>query len=160
MKKTKKSSWKQLLLYLVWFIVGILLGYYLGYDLGFEKNSSATPQPTITITCNALTNISPQAGDKVASPLTVTITVDNRQSCKWTVFEAQAGTFTLKDTTGQTIGSGTLTTTEDWMTENPVVYTGTTEFINTPASSELTLTITEEDPSGMGAQEITIPLSY
>jgi hypothetical protein len=163
MTKQKLVSTKRFLLYSLWFILGILLGYYLGYDHGWEK---AIPfpyhaqKPTPLPSCDALTNISPKAGDKVASPLTVTVTVDNTKSCKWTVFEAQAGTLSLIDTTNQTIGTGTLTTSEEWMTDQPVVYQGTIEFTTTPASGDLTLKITEEDPSGQGPQEVTIPLTY
>ena len=157
MAKLKSSP----LLLILLFIVGGLLGYYLGYDHGFEKMAAKTnhPQPTSRVTCDALTDMSPQSGEKITSPLTVTVTVDNTKSCNWTVFEAQAGTLTLKDSAGQIISSGTLTTTEEWMTEQPVVYTGTLEF-TTPNTSDLTLTITEEDPSGQGAQEVTIPLTY
>src|SRR6185503_3778654 len=142
-----RPSWRHLILYLLWFVVGLLLGYYLGYDHGWERQLYKNTSPSSSITCNALSNISPQSGAKVSSPLVVTMTVNNTKSCKWTVFEAQAGIAELKDSTGQKIGTATLTTTQDWMTDQPVVYTGTIEFTTNPASSDLTLTITEEDPS-------------
>lgn len=109
--------------------------------------------------CDALSNITPRSGTKITSPLTVTVTVDNTKSCKWTVFEAQAGTLTIKDSNGKALGTGILTTTGEWMTEQPVTYTGTIEF-SEPATDDVTLVITEEDPSGEGGQTVSIPLTY
>lgn len=156
---------KQLFVCLVLFVAGLVLGYYLGYDHGFEKvDKTNSQQPTTVVTCDALTNISPKPEEKVTSPLTITVTVDNTKSCKWAVFEAQAGVALLSDSTGRKIGSTTLTTTEDWMTEQPVVYTGTIEFTQTPASNKLLLEIFEERTSDLAAEEngqsISIPLTY
>lgn len=157
-----KKHFSPFLLYFLWFIVGLLLGYYLGYDHGWEK-SLQTPysnqQTSIAPTCDALTKITPQSGQKITSPLTVSVTVDNTKSCKWTVFEAQAGTIMLKDSNNHTIGSGILTTSEEWMTDTPVTYTGTISFTK-PTTDDVTLIITEEDPSGKGSQTVTIPLTY
>lgn len=164
MYKMKKyiHSRKHFFLYLLWFILGLLLGYYLGYDQGWEKyiqSPYSHQQTTVSPICDALTNITPQSETKITSPLTVNVTVDNTKSCKWTVFEAQAGILTLKDSTGEILGSGTLTTSSEWMTEQPVVYTGIIEFTE-PATDDVTLIITEEDPSGQGAKTVSIPLTY
>ena len=155
-------EWKKTLLYVLWFVFGVLIGYYLGYDHGWEKYIQ-TPyshqQTSITSICDALTKLSPRSGTKITSPLTVSVTVDNTKSCKWTVFEAQAGTLTVKDSNGEILGKGILTTTGEWMTEQPVVYTGTVEFTK-PATNDVTLVIEEEDPSGEGSQTVSIPLTY
>lgn len=155
-------SRKYFLIYFLWFVLGLLLGYYLGYDHGWEKyiqSPYSHKQTTISPICDALTNITPQSGTKITSPFTVSVTVDNTKSCKWTVFEAQAGTLTLKDADGQTLGTGLLTTTGEWMTEQPVTYRGMIEF-SEPATDDVTLVITEEDPSGEGGQTVSIPLTY
>lgn len=116
-------------------------------------------KPQLSDICNALTKITPHEGETVTSPLTVSITIDNRRSCKWTVFEAMAGSVTLKDGNDQIMGTAVLTTTDEWMTDKPVTYTGTLEFPS-PPTSELQLVILEEDPSGEGSQTVTIPLNY
>lgn len=131
---------------------------------------TAMPTPTVTpisqakaqATCPALTVITPQPGQQVSSPLPVSVIVDNRNpKCHWTVFEAQAGSMEIKDKNGTVLGTGILTTTNpNWMTVNPVTYKGTITFTR-PAGKKLSLTITEENPSGRpGAQQITIPLTY
>lgn len=142
---------KKYILYLLLFILGIIIGYLL---------CSQTPSSKTPPVCDALTNISPKSGDKVTSPITVTVTIDNTKTCKWTVFEAQAGTMEVKDTNGQILGTGTLTTTSEWMTDQPVEYTGTISLSGTPATNDIVLTIKEDDPSGQGSQEVTIPLIY
>jgi hypothetical protein len=163
MHRVKKyiSSRKKIFLHFLWFFFGLLLGYYFGYDHGWEKyiQTPYSHKPTTSPICNALTNITPGSGTKITSPLSVTVTIDNTQSCNWTVFEAQAGILTLKDSNDEILGTGTLTTTSEWMTEQPVVYTGTFEFTK-PATDDVTLIIEEEDPSGEGSQTVSIPLTY
>lgn len=155
-------KWKIFFVLLFILTIGIVGGYYLGTKNN-SVNNNQTLKPTDTV-CNALTIQSPTNGQKVTSPLTVSVIVDNTKSCKWAVFEAQAGVISLQDSMGRKIGSANLTTTEDWMTEKPVVYTGTIEFGQTPASSDLLLVITEEKTSGLGPEEngqsVTIPLTY
>ena len=160
--KKEKTRWQNFFFYFLLFIFGLLLGYFLGSHHEFNKYIQ-TPYtdkiPTSAASCDALSQITPLPGAKVTSPLTVTVTVDNTKNCKWTVFEAQAGTVILKDDTGQTLGNGILQTTEDWMTEKPVTYTATFTFTK-PTTHDLTLIITEEDPSGNGTKSEVIPLTY
>lgn len=161
MKKYIHSK-KHFLIYFLWFILGLLLGYYLGYDHGWERYIQfpySHQQTTVTPICDALTEIQPSSGAKITSPLHVSVTIDNTKSCKWTVFEAQAGALTVKDSTGEILGTGILTTNSEWMTEQPVVYTGTVEFIE-PSTDDVTLVITEEDPRGESGQTVSIPLTY
>jgi len=162
----KRFSPKYLLLFLVFFCLLVGLGYYLRHNQNIKKMTDEYNklQPTSVATCNALTNISPKPGDNVTSPLTITVTVDNTKACKWAVFEGRAGVALLEDSKGRKIGSAGLATTESWMTERPVVYTATMEFIQTPASNNLLLHIVEEKAANMGPEEngqtITIPLMY
>lgn len=155
-----KSIFKKLLIIVPLVSFFLLVGYFLGNRQLSEENVSQNPQPTMPEICNALSKLSPMPGQKVTSPLTVTVTITNTNTCKWTVFEAQAGTLTLKDKTGQILGTTALTTVDEWMTDQPVNYTGTITFAKKPATTDLILIITEEDPSGQGAQEINIPLTY
>lgn len=111
--------------------------------------------------CDAVVITNPTKGQQVTDPLEVTVVVENAgKNCQWTVFEAQAGTMELKDSTGQVVGTGVLTTEEEWMTDGPVEYTGTIDLVNTPANGDLMLTITEDDPSGQSQQQVTLPLTY
>ncbi len=109
----------------------------------------------------ALTVVSPQPGSTQTVPLSVKVIVDNgsHQNCTWTVFEAQAGIIQLFDSAGIAVGSGTLTTTADWMTDDPVEYTGEIPAIAIVPPGPGKLVITEEDPAGMGdAQTIEVPI--
>lgn len=150
-----EMKWKIFLV--LFFVLGILFGYYL-HTKNKPSTKPQTQQPTVSV-CNALTMTNPQKGQKITSPLTVTVTIDNTKSCHWTVFEAQAGTLTLQDNTGKIIGTGRLTTSANWMTDKPVTYTGTIEFTK-PETNELQLLIEEENPSGQESQTVTIPLMY
>lgn len=127
-----------------------------------EVAPSPTPQPTITkaAPCKAIDVKSPFPNQKITPPkLTVTVVINNSNpACRWTVFEAQAGTLELQDENQNTIATGTLSTTQDWMTVKPVTYQGTISFdaINTQRAD---LIITEENPSGGdNPQTISIPL--
>ncbi len=114
------------------------------------------------ITCKAIKIIKPSNGQKIVSPLEVHVIVDNTSpKCHWTVFETQAGTMSLKDNTGQAIGTGILKTTSDWMTNQPITYTGNITFANNPSSDDLILTIFEENPSGQpNVKQAIILLKY
>ncbi len=149
-------------------IAGSIIGYYVGYDHGAERDmkqfKNHMPQRYGSNKykgCDGLKIVSPTKDQQITSPVTVTVIVDNTNNqCKWTVFEAQAGTMTLKDSSGQTLGTGTLTTSYDWMTDQPVEYTGTITF-SQPTGNKLKLLIEEENPSGQpGASQVTLPLTY
>ena len=112
-------------------------------------------------TPKALEVVSPLPGSTQTLPLQVSVIVDNgsHPNCPWTVFEAQAGVIQLIDRTGIAVGSGVLATTQDWMTDDPVGYSGEIPNIAVVPPGDATLIITEEDPSGMGdAQTIEIPI--
>lgn len=117
---------------------------------------------TVGCTSKALTVLEPAANANVDLPLTVKVRVHNAEhpDCMWTVFEAQAGTMRLLDAEGVTVGTGTLTTTDDWMTTGPVEFTGTIPALSL-VSGAATLVITEENPSGEGTpQEVSVPLLF
>lgn len=110
-----------------------------------------------------LTVSSPLSNTLVSFPLSVSAIVDNTDmtnlGCGWTVFEAQAGTIKVLDINNQVVGSGILTTTQDWMTTSPVAYTSTVTLTGVPASNNLTLVFTEDDPSDMGnVDTLSVPV--
>lgn len=119
------------------------------------------PVPTkVAFRCDAITILSPKDNAKIASPLTVNATVDNRGECHWTVFEAQAGTIEITDGLGKVVGKGVLKTTQDWAVSTPVTYTATIT-LSKPSTSGGTLTITEENPSGKAnPQKHSTPVTF
>lgn len=95
--------------------------------------------------------------------MTVNVVVDNRKSsCKWTVFEAQAGSVILKDLSGEILAEGNLITSEEWMTEGPINFSTTIEFKTSTNSDEGILIVNEENPSGIPEEvsSITIPVRF
>lgn len=131
---------------------------------------TATPSPSLSQnpspssnpdSCRALRVTSPRANAKVTSPLSVRALVDNsNKECRWTVFEAQAATIEIQDEEGKTLGTGALTTTEEWMVTTPVNYSGKITFTK-PATTTGRLVVIEENPSGRpNPQTVVIPLSF
>jgi hypothetical protein len=150
---------------LIAILVILLVGGLYGIKRGKLANNPSLPSslPTPTkISCTALTLNSPTSNQKVTSPLSVTVTVDNtNKNCRWTVFEAQAGTIEVIDENKTIIGQGVLTTEDDWMTDQPVTYKGSITFTKEPSGKVLHLQIREEDPSGkLDPQILTFPLTY
>ncbi len=119
---------------------------------------------TITTTSKrcGLTVSSPLSNTAVTAPVAVTAIVNNSnpQGCTWTVFEAQAGSVALIDSSGNTIGTSVLSTSDDWMTSGPVPYTASITPTRALISGEaLSLVFTEEDVSGMGnVDTLSVPL--
>lgn len=150
--------------FLILIVIGIISAY-VSLQPSFYLFSHPTPSPVITTappsTCEALHVVTPKPNTTITSPLTVEVIVDNSQKdCRWSVFEAQAGIIRLTDEQGNTLGQGILRTTEEWMTESPVTYSGKISFTKPDNVSNIQLVITEENPSGEGAPEsIQIPLS-
>lgn len=162
-KKKTTTKQKPFFFKLIKIIVVILIGLALASYFFINLNSKQTNKTSKNqVTCRALQIIKPASGQKVVSPIEVEVVVNNTNpKCHWSVFEAQAGTISLKDNTGQTIGTGILKTTSDWMTDQPVTYTGTINFDTTPSSNDLILTIFEEPPSGQpNSKQATILLKY
>lgn len=122
------------------------------------------PEPMVQesgCTPKALMVTAPLPGAHVTLPLSVNATVDNEghPDCHWTVFEAQAGVVQLLDKDGIALGSGTLTTSDDWMTDAPVDYAGEIPALSLITPGPATLVITEENPSDLNpSQIIEIPL--
>lgn len=146
---------KKVLYVLIILIIAGFVGFYF-----VEKQTSKPPSTSVTPTievatptmtdetpCRAIKIISPQPLDKISTPTTIKAIVDNTGNCHWTVFEAQAGTVALKDSNGNTLGKGVLTTSEEWTAAKPVNYTAKIVF-SKPLSKNGELTITEGNPSG------------
>jgi hypothetical protein len=116
---------------------------------------------TVSSTCNALTITSPKQNEQVSNNFLVKVVVDNSNpKCHWKVSEAQAGKATVKDSSGNIVGSGVLSTSEEWMTDKPVTYSGEIELNDNTSKGNITLSIEEENPSGKPGQTITLPLMY
>ena len=103
----------------------------------------------------------PFPGSTVAFPLTINAIIDNTQAatlgCSWTVFEAQAGTVVVKDSSGTVLANTVLTTTSNWMTTSPTPYTATVAALSNPAyTGPLTITFEEENPSGEGVPDTMV----
>jgi hypothetical protein len=112
-------------------------------------------------TCTALKIINPQPNEQVASDFTVKVVVDNTNpKCQWTVFEAQAGTINVVDSNGNTAGNGILKTSDNWMTKDPVTYSGTVSLNTNIPHGKLQLIINEKKPNGNQGQTISIPIQY
>lgn len=111
-----------------------------------------------------LTIVSPISGQKAVFPLMVRGVVDNRSrsDCRWTVFEGQAASMTLRDAHDQVIGEGLLMAEGEWMTEGPIDVKGTITLNRNPLPGQnLTLLIKEDDPSGQTEpQKIEVKLTY
>lgn len=126
---------------------------------------SPTPIPQVPTKapgCEAITVKNPLPDQKIMPPsLTVTVIIDNTNpTCHWSVFEGQAGTLELQDDEQNTLGTGTLTTNDDWTANKPVTYQGTVSF-SSVGGGKANLIITEENPSGSNnPQTIQIPLTY
>ncbi len=146
-------------------LILLICGLYIFRRVNLNESISTIPSPIpspIKAQCTAVTLLSPQENQKVSSPLAITVTVDNRnKDCRWTVFEAQAGTLRLLDESKTVIGEGVLTTSGDWMTNEPVMYNGIITFEKSPVGKKLELQIIEENPSGKpDSQILTFPLTY
>jgi len=121
--------------------------------------TKTVPTQAMQTNCDGIQIIEPQAGSKVSSPVKVKVVVDNTKSkCRWTVFEGQAGVIQMQGKNSDLLGNSILSTTDNWMQDGPVTYTGSLTF-TTPADKDIALIIDEENPSGKpNAKQIKIPL--
>lgn len=120
------------------------------------QQQQTTPASHCGLTVN-----SPLPNTTVTFPLSLNVTVDNTQAaslgCSWTVFEAQSGTVTVKDVSGNILAQTFLSTNANWMTVSPTVYTTTIASISNPSyTGPLTLTFEEENPSGEGTPDTLV----
>jgi hypothetical protein len=135
--------------------------------MAHKSQAPTTPNDTntpVALSHCGLTVTTPLSGVAITSPISITAVVDNTMmqqlGCGWTVFEAQAGSYELKDANGAVLGSGVLTTTQDWMTSGPVTYTGqVASNVSLTSGMPLSLVFTEEDVADMGNPDtLTVPL--
>jgi hypothetical protein len=129
-----------------------------------EENTVASLASSCGITVD-----SPTPGSAVSFPVTITGRVDNTNAeaagCRWVMFEGQAGVATLsyetKDGWSLPVDMKPIPV-EDWMTTQ-TTFSVTLNFDNTtqqlPAGYNFRITLTEDDPSGMGqADVVEIPV--
>lgn len=155
----------------VWLIIAVLFIAFLAF-LGFrskdkvsnigDKFSAQKDANAIAAdigSCGIIVS-DPTPDSVVAFPLTIKTIVDNTdmetRGCAWTVFEAQAGTVKVLDSTNTEVGMGILTTTEDWMTTSAVHYSSQVSLVGTPSGKNLKLVFEEENPSAEGTPDTFI----
>ena len=153
-------------IFLVIFIVLSVIGFFLlnKKDANKENDIDEIVQILDDKSCG-FTLISPKEGDTVGLEFMVEGIVDNtkiqERGCGWTVFEAQAGIVHIYDSTGFSVGSALLTTSQDWMTPNPVNYEAKIKIDLNPSDEKLLMVIEEDDTSGSGQNEfLEIPLIF
>ncbi|MEN9558128.1 MAG: hypothetical protein RL141_497 [Candidatus Parcubacteria bacterium] len=147
----------------------VLFGQGCPIDLGGNQVPSDTPTTpsnpqAIQTGCSpkTISVLSPLPGSTHSLPVTVSVLVENDKNpnCIWTLFEAQAGSVQLYDRTGAEVGSGSLVTTQNWMTTGPVGFSVVIDSAMVVPPGEAHIVITEEDPSGMGdVQTIEVPFN-
>ncbi len=118
-------------------------------------NVKVTRTPDINCNNKGFVVQSPSLDLGTGFPIHVEGVVDNRDvgSCRWTVFEGQAGKVEVFDKENNLISEGVLKTVEDWMTDEPRNYKAVLNLQKAPVSKDLRIIITEEDPSGEGLGE-------
>ena len=141
-------------------IVVIALGAYTISQKKAVAPTDLTPQIVTASHCGLIID-NPPVGSTVTFPLTINAVVDNTQAqalgCSWVVFEAQSGTVTVKDGSGNVLAQTFLSTTADWMTTSPTPYTATIASLSNPSyTGPLTLTFEEENPSGEGIPDTLV----
>lgn len=122
--------------------------------------SDTTPPPTIA--CQGIQINTPIAGAQVTFPLTITgIVHPTGNSGPWIVFEANAGSVVVKDSTGAIKSTPkALPIYVDWMNSNPKPFSVTIPALTgTPATNNLTLFFNDDDPSGENPHYCSIPVT-
>jgi hypothetical protein len=126
-------------------------------DIGEEING--TDAPTFTTeqgNSDVISVDAPQAGDTVASPLTVTGSARGM----W-YFEADFPV-ELVDSTGETLVMHYATAQSEWMTEDYVPFTSTLEFTVPAGITSGTLILHRDNPSGLPENDdrLEIPVTF
>jgi hypothetical protein len=118
-----------------------------------DTQNPVVVQPTYK--CGMTVN-GPLVNSTVAFPLVVTGIINNstaNDGCTWVLFEGQGGTVTLSS--GATTYAVVPTMIAgDWMTNGPVAFSATLSPQSPiPSGAPLTLTFSEENPSGEGISD-------
>jgi hypothetical protein len=136
------------------FIIFVILvgGEYIFRKPPVEAPTNGGPTATTPASKCGLTVNSPLPASTVTFPLSINATVDNTQSttlgCSWTVFEAQAGPIKIKDGSGNTLATGVLATTANWMTTSPTIYTAMISALSNPSYvGPLSIIFEEDNPA-------------
>ncbi len=98
-----------------------------------------------------------KANDKIASPVDIKVNSEGL----WFGFEGELGTVTLVDASGKKLGLGILSTTENWMTKDPVNYKTTLSY-KAEKSGNGKLIFKGKNPSGdkIRDKSFEIPVTY
>ncbi len=112
--------------------------------------------PVVTAACTGIQITSPAAGSQVAFPLTISGIIHPTGTVfppnPWIVFEGEAGTVIVKNSTGTAISPlKILTLNVDWMNTTPKPFSVTIPSISqVPSNSNLILYFEDNNPSGDG----------
>ncbi len=128
-----------------------------------NENKPGNNNPPIAITpaykCGLTAN-TPLPNSTVAFPLSISGVIDNAaatDSCTWVLFEGYGGMVSISDGVN-TYASGPVLIAGDWMNNLPHNFSATLSPVaSIPSGTPLTITFTEEDPSGQGLIDV---LSY
>ncbi len=125
-------------------------------------NAPIVSDDVVVVACQGIEIASPAANSQVTFPLTITGTVHPAgNSGPWTVFEANAGSVVVKDSTGAIKSTPkALPIYVDWMNSNPKPFSVTIPALTgTPATNALTLFFSDDDPSGENPHYCSIPVT-
>lgn len=152
----KKLVWIMLVALGAGIPLGIGACLYLKSDLSqyqWEKSASDVVDPADFVGQIVVTH--PQAGDRVSFPLAV-----RGEARGFWFFEATAPAY-LVDESDSIVGTGFITTTEDWKTEDFVPFSGTVRLTRAQdVQGSLTLVLERHNASGLREHDafIEIPL--
>lgn len=150
-------------------LVVLFIGALVWYTAYYEKNNSeqntanqAQNEIQSMSNCGLTVNYLKEINDRTFK---IEAILDNNErdtlGCSWTSFEAQAGVVYVKDGQGNDVINPTPLTTamENWMTDDPVLYTAQLEILNDYKGDALVI-INEDDPSGEKiSKTITFPIT-
>lgn len=122
-----------------------------------EESISEVPvQPAPAGIPNLITVDSPDPGDRITSPLTIT----GEARGTW-YFEASFPV-ELRDASGAVIAQHYAEAQGEWMTENFVPFRSTLSFPAQPAGSQGTLILRKDNPSGLPENDnsVSIPIVF
>ena len=114
------------------------------------------PDQDVAVTVPEVVVDTPQAGDLITSPLTVT-----GKARRFWYFEGVIPVALKDQTTGATVAEQRLQAQSEWMTEDHVAFEGTLEFTAPPSASGVVV-IRKDNPSGQPELEASfeVPVRF
>jgi hypothetical protein len=129
------------------------------YVISYKRAAAPSTNPVVIVPATpamhcGLRVTRPLPGSQVTFPLEIKAVVDNTGAqnlgCSWGAFEAQAGSIVIQDMLNNTLATGVLSTTDNWMTSDPVAYAATIPALSNPNyTGPLVITFTEDNAQGI-----------